>query len=146
MTLDRYLRLLDTPEAVQLAVATGQLPRTMAFRVALLPVSAQDEIAGRIASGEAAKAVAREVLQRLTKPRLPVEGTPAAEYRKLLMTAKRTLRILAGHERDIVGRAMGATDATKILTRLCEFSREMADAEDQAFQSAVDGLRRHFRG
>lgn len=141
MTLDRYLRLLETPEAVQQAVSAGLLPRTLAFRVGLLPVSAQNEIADRIASGEVAKSVAREVLHRLARRRLPVPGTPAAEYRKLLTTARRVLRIVAGHEAEVVGCALGSSEAVRILQRLSEFAREMARAEELALQSAIADLR-----
>lgn len=141
MTLDRYLRLLKMPEAVQQAVAAGQLPRTLAFRVALLPPAVQNEIADRLQRGEAAKPVVRDVLERRTRRRLPVPGTPAFEYRKLLTTARRVLRIAAGHEAEVAGCATGSTDAVRILQRLSEFAREMARAEELALQSAIADLR-----
>jgi ParB/RepB/Spo0J family partition protein len=55
--LDRYLRVLDTPRAVQEAFERNDLSLVLAGKVAGLSRSAQEEIAERIGNGESAKAV-----------------------------------------------------------------------------------------
>jgi hypothetical protein len=97
MTLVRYLRLLETPEAIQRAVSTGQIPRTLASRVALMRTSTQQEIADRMGAGQNAKHVVSEVALRPTQLCLPLPGTPVARYR-MLVTAERTLRAVERHE------------------------------------------------
>lgn len=97
MTLDRYPRLLETPESVQRAVSARQLPTTLASRVALMPPSVQQEIADRIGAGPNARHVVSEVAHRPTQLCLPLPGTPVARYR-MLVTAERTLRAVERHE------------------------------------------------
>ncbi|MDP6556934.1 MAG: ParB/RepB/Spo0J family partition protein [Pirellulaceae bacterium] len=55
--LDRYLRVLDTPPAVQRAVSEGRLPLAMAGKVAGMKDELQSKISLRIESGEPPKAV-----------------------------------------------------------------------------------------
>jgi ParB/RepB/Spo0J family partition protein len=56
-TLDRYMRILRTPRAVQDAFSAGRLSLTLAGKVAGLSRAAQSKIAGRISAGESPKGV-----------------------------------------------------------------------------------------
>lgn len=143
MTLDRYLRLpgdaggraaggVDWPAAAHAGFSRrGSL-------------GMQNEIADRIVSGEAAKWVAREVLHRLTRRRLPhLTGTPAAaEYRKLLTTARRVLRIVAGRHEASGRRLCDGGDRRR--ANLAATGRVLAHdgpREALALQTAIDDLR-----
>ena len=141
MALDRYLRLLETPEAVQQAVSAGEIPKSMALRVALLKNGPKREIVTRIDAGEPTKAVVQEVLQQCSRSSLPPPGTPAAEYRKLLTTAARTLRAVDGCEEEVVGQAMPMEAAVAILEQLLAFVGRMKEAEIEAFQQDVEAIR-----
>lgn len=78
MTLNRYLRLLETPESVQRAVSARQLPMALASRVAPMPASPQQEIADQIGAGQNARHLVSEVAHRPTQLCLPLPGTPVA--------------------------------------------------------------------
>jgi len=145
-TIDRYLGLLKTPEVVQRAVSTGQLSRTLAYRVAIMPPDVQQEIAERIDAEEDAKQVVLDVMHRRTGSSLPTPGTPAAEYRKLLVTADRTLAAVEGHEEEIVEQAMSSEEAAEILDRLADFAARMKREEVEAFVTGVESWRSRIRG
>ncbi|MCH8043693.1 MAG: ParB N-terminal domain-containing protein [Planctomycetes bacterium] len=68
-TLDRWLRLLDTPLEVQNAVIAGTLRLVDGGKVADLPEDLREEIADRLRSGQAPKkAVSKYIGNRSTKP------------------------------------------------------------------------------
>ena len=68
-TLDRWLRLLDTPLEVQNAVIAGTLRLVDGGKVADLPEDLREEIADRLRSGQAPKKVVSKYIgNRSTKP------------------------------------------------------------------------------
>ena len=86
-TLDRLARVLQTPVAVQNAVARNELPLTQAERIAGLAQHEQAAIATRIAAREPAKAVVAAYLVR------PAKQPSAAD---VLADVGRALERLAG--------------------------------------------------
>lgn len=143
-TIDRYLRLLEIPEAVQQAVSHKKLTMSLAIRVAYLPDQVQQEIIDRLEAGERAKTVVGDVVQRHTDSTLPAEGTPEAEYRRFLLTAVRTMRAVAGHENEIVAKAMEATKAVEILGQTMDFAKRMKKKEAELNQKRVEAIRKAF--
>ena len=66
--LDRYLRVLETPIAVQQAVSAGDITLVLAGKVAGLDSDMQQEIADRVQAGEPALSVVKEfVAERLER-------------------------------------------------------------------------------
>jgi len=59
-TMERWVKVLDLPIALQQLVDDGPLPMTVAIKLVNLPVETLDDIAARIGKGESWKAVTAE--------------------------------------------------------------------------------------
>lgn len=79
----RYLKVLETPMPVQHTLSRGELPLVLADRVAGLPSEHQQEIAGRIESGEEPRKVVDSFLRNVRR-RQPSATDTYIKFVKLL--------------------------------------------------------------
>jgi ParB-like chromosome segregation protein Spo0J len=103
--LDRYLRVLDAPPAVQRAVEGKELSIQEGGAVAVMPKEVQQEVARRIEAGERAKGVVRALLPE-----------KAATHRKASTARRAFARALEAGLNDLKGRvgqvtSIGASEA-----------------------------------
>ncbi len=136
-TVDRYLRLLETPKAVQRAVSGKEMTMKLALQVANLPEAAQQQIVAGIDAGGSPKTIATDVVRGITKSTLPEEGTPEAAYRHFLLCADRTLRAVEGNEDDVVDKVKDSISAVEILDRTQAFAARMKRKESEVTQRRV---------
>jgi ParB/RepB/Spo0J family partition protein len=95
-SVNRYLLVLATPVQVQRAFDRGELTLVNAGKVALLPKSAQAEIAQRIERGEKAATVIAEHLGK----KYGGEGDVARAFGRLVRALRREGRLLGGQVVD----------------------------------------------
>jgi len=85
--LDRYLRILDAPQAVQDAVEAGTLPLTLAEKLVGLGTAQREQVATAIRAGDEPSAVVRQVLGAA-----PRRFRNATESKDLLVRALKRAR------------------------------------------------------
>jgi len=125
-SVNRYLLLLDTPEAIQAAFDRGEVPLVTAGKVALLKKSAQEDIARRIAAGEQAVAL----VQEHTRPGA-AEGAPKAFGRLVRVLRSEVPRIRGQLDRISPGRleraVPAAEEAVELLNEVVAAGKPAAD-------------------
>lgn len=110
-TLDRYLRLLELPVAIQNAFEDKQLPLTRALQVLKLSEQNQHELAGEIEDG----APIRETVARyLGGPQGP---SSSDQYRKLILLLENAGPVLTRDIEQIAGNGAYAHQAIPALER-----------------------------
>ncbi len=109
-TLDRYVRVLDTPQAVQDAAARNELPMIMAEQVAGLDRADREAIAMRIQNGEPPKTVVREYLHKGDGRHLRVEDA-LSSFANSLQRAQHDL----GQRIGQLKRCQGVSDHLAVL-------------------------------
>jgi ParB/RepB/Spo0J family partition protein len=112
--LDRYLRVLDAPAAVQRAVEAKELSLQDGGAVAVMAKERQDEIARRIEAGEKAKDVVRDFLPKKAKT-----------HRKPYAALRALARSLEAGLTDLKGRAGEVRSITASEAELCREAVEM---------------------
>jgi len=115
-TLDRYLRVLDTPQEIQDAVAADRLPVTVAERVAGLPNTTQAQIATEIREGGDVGKIVRRFL-----------AAPSSRIRN------------ANDVKDVLVRALER--AAKDLNGRVGEIRWVTDRDEAAFQKMISLIR-----
>ena len=112
-SVNRYLLLLDAPEAIQAAFDRGEIPLVTAGKVALLDKAAQEVISRRIAAGEKAAALVQERTQTGS-----VDGAPKA-FGRLLRTLRREVPLVRGQlDRIAPGRLQKAVASVEEAVEL----------------------------
>ncbi len=97
--VNRYLRALETPPAVQQAVQDGKLSLVQAGHVAGLHPDVQSQIAERISAGENPKRVIKEYFGE----HRPARHTLVPAYGPFVTSLKRLLGLMPGPDDDISG-------------------------------------------
>ncbi len=116
-SVNRYLLLLDAPDAIQAAFDQGEISLVTAGKVALLDKAAQEEIARRIAAGEKAAALVQERAQTGA-----ADGVPKA-FGRLVRSLRREVPVIRGHlDRIAPGRlqkaAVSVEEAVELLNEV----------------------------
>ena len=88
-SVNRYLLLLDTPHVIQEAFERGELPLTLAGKVALLPKYTQKELTQRIEAGDKLVQVVRELTQKNSNANQTMEAKRA--FKRFLAALQREL-------------------------------------------------------
>jgi ParB family chromosome partitioning protein len=124
-TVNRLLLLLEAPLAVQQACDRGEVPLTIAGRVALLDKDKQQEVARRIAKGEPADEVVAEALRKPVNADVEVRRS----FRRLLGCLEREVPRVQGKDQSLNLRAVKRRlpvirQAAELLGRLIEQARD----------------------
>jgi hypothetical protein len=119
--LNRYLRVADTPPAVQAACSPDGLSITLAGKVVGLSEAAQQAIAERISAGEAAQAVISEALSAAGA------GKAASKPKSNLIPSVRAV-IGACRKLPAKSKKLSARDRKKVETARDYLSQLLNDA------------------
>jgi ParB family chromosome partitioning protein len=141
-TMERWLRILDTPREVQDAVDAGLITRSDALRVLKLSVDDRSRLAAEISAG----GDAREVVARfLSRPaRNSVERAQEA-IRSVTSCLRSTIPILKPHLRTIAGSSRDAEEIAAILGEAIPILERVRQAADKAHDKSRARLDRIVR-
>ena len=116
-TVERHLRLLRLPRAIQDAVSAGKLGMIKALDVAKLPGTKQKEIEQRIESGENAASVVNELF---TKPPKKVFSSKEL-FQQVLNLLSNNVAEFEAEQLELAEIVAGCKGMTSIVDRSCDF-------------------------
>ncbi len=129
-TLDRYERLLDTPQVIQDAFSQQLLPMTIAIKVPDFSNEQKELMEHRIAAGESV----REVVESMLPTPEPADDDSLIAYRRLLSTLEATMELLSTCIESVVGEARAPSRSIPLLNQSIAVLQELHDAEVAASQ------------
>lgn len=141
-TLDRYRRLLTSPEELQIAVDCRQLSMTQVFRVLDLGEKTQKQIVEEIRAGQSPRDVVERHL-RVKQTSSPEESAKKA-YAQLIKALTQNLESIDKYSEKVVGTAIPGDGAHDVLTAAAKVCRKLADAERREWMQSARDLRRKF--
>jgi ParB/RepB/Spo0J family partition protein len=133
-TIDRYLRLLTLPIAIQQAVSRNELTMSLAQKVASSSKTVQKDIAKKIQSGENIHDIIRNHCKQVNN------NSKTAKYSQLIQFLDKNLDAMERNAKSIAGEAGNSRSVIDVLVRARELFEVLITAERKVQQHAFAQL------
>jgi ParB-like chromosome segregation protein Spo0J len=137
-TLDRYRLILKTPPIVQQAVEAGEIPMSMATRIANLCEAEQQNLAEELAAGGPPRLI---VSRHLDNGEANEITEARKRYRELHNFLKRHISAIKNQSKKVVGHGLNADEAISVLLGAVALFQRLAAEEKRKRDSFFKEIR-----